>query len=172
MAAPRENKDGLDSAAPGEPRKVYIETSVWGMTLGNQPRALREPTMQFLRQCVSGSFQPFISDVVLEEIAHAPAAAAGRMGREIEKVAPTVLQLGRQSKELAEAYLQAGVIPAKKQDDARHVAVATVAGLELVVSWNHRHLANERKWALFNAVNRLAGYEQERTIVTPFAVTQ
>ena len=48
--------------------------------------------------------------------------------------------------------------------------IATVAGLEIVVSWNHRCLANERKWTLFNAVNRLAGYEQSLMILTPFEV--
>jgi hypothetical protein len=68
--------------------------------------------------------------------------------------------------------LRAGVIPAKKVDDARHVAIATVAGLEIVVSWNHRHLANERKTALFHAVNRLAGYQQRLLIHTPFEVMQ
>jgi hypothetical protein len=82
------------------------------------------------------------------------------------------LKLSEEIEELAEGYLQAGVIPVKKQDDARHVAVATVAGLEIVVSWNHRHLANEKKRALFNAVNRLRGYEQAIVIHTPFEVVQ
>jgi len=49
-------------------------------------------------------------------------------------------------------------------------AKANCAGLGIVVSWNHRHLANERKRALFNAVNRLAGYEQVLLIHTPFEV--
>jgi hypothetical protein len=64
------------------------------------------------------------------------------------------------------------VPPAAKRNDARYVAIATVASLEIVVSWNHRHLANERKRALFNEVNRRAGYEQELLIHTPFEVMQ
>jgi len=119
---------------------VYIETSVWGMTLPNQPRALRQPTQQFLRQCRAGHFRPCISTVVFDEIALAPASALARMLREVDALAPETLQLTDESEQLAEAYLRAGVIPAKKRDDARHVAIATVAGLEIVVSWNHRHL--------------------------------
>jgi len=172
MAARRRSKTPVVPARPGAARKVYVETSIWGMTLENQPRALREPTNQFLRRCASGVFVSYVSVVVLEEIALAPASAAARMVREINKLAPAVLKLSDESEDLAEAYLHAGVIPAKKRDDARHVAIATVAGLEIVVSWNHRHLANERKWALFNAVNRLAGYEQALTILTPFEVMQ
>ena len=157
---------------PVEPRKVYIETSVWGMTLANQPRALREPTHAFLCQCASGSFLPYISTVVLQEIARAKASARARMARAIDKLAPLILKPSDPSEALADEYLSAGVIPAKKRADALHVAIATVAGLAIVVSWNHRHLANEQKKALFNAVNRLAGYEHNLLIHTPFEVIQ
>jgi hypothetical protein len=172
MPARRKRKPKLPAPPRSEPRKVYVETSVWGMTLANQPRALREPTTQFLRQCGSGIFVPYISTVVIEEIAQAPATAAARMLREINKLAPAQVEPSEKSEELAEAYLRAGVIPAKKRDDARHVAIATVAGLEIVVSWNHRHLANERKRALFSEVNRQAGYEQQLLIHTPFEVIE
>ncbi|HEY7328259.1 MAG TPA: hypothetical protein VH592_11490 [Gemmataceae bacterium] len=159
--------DGLRAA-----RKVYVETSVWGMILTNQPRALREPTKEFLRQCAEGFFLPFISTVVLQEIALAEASAARQMVRQINQLTPTVREPSEESEALADAYLEAGIIPPKKLDDARHVAIATVAGLEIVVSWNHRHLANERKSDLYNAVNRLAGYEQALVIHTPFEVMQ
>jgi hypothetical protein len=94
------------------------------------------------------------------------------MVRELNRLSPAVLEPSEESESLAEAYLEAGIIPPKKRDDARHVALATVAGLEIVVSWNHRHLANERKSDLFNAVNRLAGYQQVLVIHTPFEVMQ
>jgi hypothetical protein len=172
MAARRRRRDSLFPARPGEARKVYVETSVWGMTLENQPRALREPTKRFLRQCGSGVFAPYVSTVVLQEIELAGASAATRMVREINRLGPTALEPSEESEELAEAYLRAGVIPAKKRDDARHVVIATVAGLQIVVSWNHRHLSNERKRTLFNAVNRLEGYDQVLLIHTPFEVMQ
>jgi hypothetical protein len=172
MAARRRRRDRLFPDRPHEARNVYVETSVWGMTLENQPRALREPTKQFLRQCALGLFKPYISAVVLREIGRAEAPAKSRMLRAIDRLAPVVLEVSEASEELADAYLRAGVVPAKKPDDARHVAIATVAGLDLVVSWNHRHLANERKRDLFIAVNRLAGYEQVLLIHTPFEVMQ
>jgi hypothetical protein len=172
MATRRRRGERSGTVRPGEARSVYVETSVWGMSLASQPRALREPTRQFLRQCGSGVFLPYISTVVLREIALAETSAATRMVHEINRLAPVALEPTEESEELAEAYLRAGVIPAKKRDDARHVAIATVAGLEIVVSWNHRHLANERKRALFNAVNRLAGFERVLLIHTPFEVMQ
>ena len=172
MAARRRRRKKRVLHRPHEARKVYVETSVWGMTLENQPRALREPTKQFLRQCSEGLFLPYISTVVLQEIALAEASAAAQMVREINHLTPAVLEPSEESEELAEAYLEAGIIPPKKRDDARHVAIATVAGLEIVVSWNHRYLANEGKSDLYNAVNRLGGYEQVLVIHTPFEVMQ
>ncbi len=172
MAGRKRSEDIPAPESLSVPRKVYVETSVWGMSQADQPRALRKPTTKFLRQCASGLFLPYISTVVLEEIAQAPASAAARMMREINKLAPSALDLSEESELLAEKYLQAAVVPAKKRDDARHVAIATVGGLEILVSWNHRHLANERKWSLFNEVNRLAGYLKVLAIHTPFEVMQ
>jgi predicted nucleic acid-binding protein len=172
MVARRRKKSKVPTDRPRQAPKVYVETSVWGMTLDDQPRALREPTQQFLRQCSTGLFVAYISTVVVQEIARADESATQQMVEEVEKQAPVILQPNEESEELAEAYLRAGVIPAKKRADALHVAIATVAGIDIVVSWNHRHLANERKRSLFAAVNRLSGYEKELRIHTPFEVIQ
>ena len=151
--------------------RVYVETSVWGMTLPGQPRALREPTQQLLNQCRAGRFVVFVSEIVLQENDRAESDDARRMLREMNRVAPVVLEQGAESEELAEAYIQAGVVPPKKRDDARHVAIATVARLDLLVSWNQRHLTNHRKRQLYNAVNQLAGFEHGPVICTPFEVS-
>ncbi len=172
MAARRKRRARAVPDPPEHVRKVYIETSVWGMTLGDQPRALREPTNQFLRMCGEGLLVPYISTVVLKEIAQAESSAATSMMRIISQLVPVTLEPSDQSERLADAYLDAGIIAPKKRDDARHVAIATVAELAIVVSWNHRHLANDRKSELYNAVNRLAGYYQELRIHTPFEVLQ
>lgn len=65
---------------------------------------------------------------------------------------------------LAQAYVAAGVVTPKYIDDARHIAVATLHALPLVVSWNFRHLANIKREAGSNAVNLLQGYPQIRTL--------
>lgn len=49
-------------------------------------------------------------------------------------------------------------------DDARHVAIATVHGIAVIVSWNFRHLANLHREVGFNAVNRLQNHSQVRIL--------
>ncbi|HEV3146220.1 MAG TPA: hypothetical protein VGZ47_20200 [Gemmataceae bacterium] len=171
---PRRSKrqEALPHRAPEHVRTVYIETSVWGMTVPGQPPALRQPTLEFLRQCGLGFFAPYISTVVTKEVAQAPEWEVAQMEQRISGLAPTILEPSAESDQLAEVYLKAGIIPAKKEDDARHVAIATVARIDLVVSWNHKHLSGERKGPLFNAANRLAGYEHPLLILTPFGALQ
>ena len=65
---------------------------------------------------------------------------------------------------LAQAYLAQGVVTPKYEDDARHVAACTVSGINLLVSWNFRHLVNVQREAGFNAVNLLQGYLLVRII--------
>ena len=58
----------------------------------------------------------------------------------------------------AAAYLTARVVPTASEGDALHVAAATVAGVNLIVSWNFKHIVNYRRIQLFNSVNPAMGY--------------
>ncbi len=55
---------------------------------------------------------------------------------------------------LRNAYIEAGVVGAASLEDAEHVATAAVAGVDLVVSWNFKHIVHYDKIAGYNAVNR------------------
>jgi hypothetical protein len=59
---------------------------------------------------------------------------------------------------LANEYVAARVIPVSSRGDARHVAIATLAGSDALVSWNFRHLVNLRRKRLVHSVNIRLGY--------------
>jgi hypothetical protein len=61
--------------------------------------------------------------------------------------------------ELRDAYLQAKIVTPKYSDDALHVALATVSGCSLIVSWNFQHIVHFQKIPLYNAMNTLQGYQ-------------
>ena len=62
--------------------------------------------------------------------------------------------------DLRDAYLQAKIVTPRYADDALHVALATVAGCTLIVSWNFQHIVHFQKIPLYNAMNTLQGYQQ------------
>jgi predicted nucleic acid-binding protein len=60
---------------------------------------------------------------------------------------------------LQEAYLRAKILTPRSAEDALHVALATVHGCRMIVSWNFRHIVHFEKIEGFNAVNTLEGYD-------------
>jgi len=59
---------------------------------------------------------------------------------------------------LAWGYISEGVIGKGKLIDAEHIAIATINRVDVLVSWNFRHIVNLQKIRGFNAVNLKAGY--------------
>jgi hypothetical protein len=153
-------------------RRAYIETSVWGMVPAGQNRALRQPTLEFLQQCEVRTFLPCISDIVADEIRQAPEEIQERILQRLAEVNPAWLPLPPAVDALAQRFIDEGVLPPRRLDDARHVACALVNELELLVSWNYRHIANVRKSEMFNAVAVLAGLPGGLEIHTPLEVLE
>lgn len=68
------------------------------------------------------------------------------------------VSIGEEAKELAKAYIQAGVLGQASASDALHVAAASVAGADLILSWNFKHIVNFSRIKGFNGVNVMNGY--------------
>lgn len=81
-----------------------------------------------------------------------------------------VLSVTAEARALAGLYLSQGVVPDSCTDDARHVAICTVARLDFLVSWNFKHLANAHREGGFNAVNMLQGYPPVRIVPPTFLI--
>ena len=93
-----------------------------------------------------------------EEVGRAPADIRTGLEHAIARLRPTLLEEDEASLGLAEAYVEAGVVGSRHRDDARHLALASVAGVDTVVSWNFRHMVNLAKKWLVHSVNVRLGY--------------
>ncbi len=67
---------------------------------------------------------------------------------------------------VADEYIKANIIPLRYRDDAFHLAIATCYDLDVLVSWNMRHLVKLSTRRGANAINKLYGY-REIEICTP-----
>ncbi len=149
-------------------RIYYVETSVWGMLPKGQPREMRRASLEFLHRLTSQS--GFVSSVVLKEIMAAKEVDRSQMVESLERVRPTLLEPMPNAEELAQHYIDCGILPPKKRDDALHVAIATIEEMDVLVSWNHRHIANVRKTEQYRGANLLRGYSHTPLILTPLEV--
>ncbi len=57
-----------------------------------------------------------------------------------------------------ETYLKEGVVPEKSRVDARHIASATLARVDVLVSWNLKHIVNLQRIRGYNSANLKLGY--------------
>ncbi len=140
---------------------LYLDTSAIGGYFDDE---WKDATRELWRQMEAGRWQFVTSAVAVEEIAQAPDRVRALF--ESHFAADALLEVTPEIRELAAAYVAHGVVSAKFQDDARHVAACTLHGVGLLVSWNFKHLVNVRREAGFNGVNLLKGHPAIR-IVNP-----
>jgi hypothetical protein len=69
-----------------------------------------------------------------------------------------VLPDTEEAADLANAYLSRGIVGPGSHADALHVALATVGRVDVLVSWNFRHIVNLGRIRLFHSVNIGRGY--------------
>lgn len=65
---------------------------------------------------------------------------------------------------MAALYVEMGGLPPKSGDDAIHIAIATIAGCDAVLSWNFKHIVNLRALNAVDAVNIREGYRTLRIL--------
>lgn len=148
-------------------RRVYIETSVWSMIHPDQPAALREASIKLLEQCRDRIHLPHISDVVLQEVREAPGEKQQAVLDRIASLSPVLLPMSENAVALAKRFIDAGILSEARLDDARHVACAMLGGVDVLISWNYRHIANVRKAEKFRAAAVLSGNPSILEIHTP-----
>ncbi len=134
--------------------RVYVETSVFG---GTADEDFATGSRMFFDRVHQGDFVLLISQITLDELTGAPENV-----QQVLKDLPddSLVQVANDDevRALAQAYLDAGVLGSSSIADALHVATATVARADLVLSWNFRHIVNYDRIHKYNGVNALKGY--------------
>ena len=146
---------------------AYIETSVWSFAFAEDAPEYRADTIVFLDLCRKRLFEPYISNAVLSEIQVAQPPLRKRLEELLRDVKPVLLPWLPEADDLSDTFVREKAVPPSKPQDARHVAIAMTHGLDVLVSWNFRHMVNLRREERFNAIALLEGYHHQLRIVSP-----
>lgn len=147
---------------PAKPPRVYADTSVFGGVFDTE---FQRHSMEFFREVHRGRIALFISPLLDLELAAAPVWVWN--GYVTQKETATLIELNAEAENLQQAYLNAGILTPRSAADALHVALASMAGVDVIVSWNFKHIVHFEKVGLYNAVNRLNGYGEIRIHAPP-----
>ncbi len=134
--------------------RVYVDNSVIS---GTQDEEFARDSRRFFELVAVGEYVALVSSITYDEMEGAPPEAA-RVLRDLPQGGLEELLVDDEVRALAEGYVQAGVLTSKWRYDALHVAAASVAGADLIVSWNFEHMVNYNRIRKFNAVNLMNGY--------------
>lgn len=135
--------------------RVYVDTSVFGGCLDHEFAEWSNALMDDFR---TGRYSLIVSDVTSGEIALAPESVQ-KIFFGLMEIADS-LSVTEEVLELYRAYELHGILGPRFFNDMLHIAIATVAEVDALVSWNFRHIVRLDKIRLFNGVNIELGYKQ------------
>jgi predicted nucleic acid-binding protein len=141
--------------------KVYLETTIFNFPFAEDAPQYRADTLKLFDEIKAGKFVPYTSDYVVGELDDIKDNdKLKKMRALIDEYKIEVLKKNEETEKLAARYVSSGIIPSKYRTDALHIASATIAGLDIVVSLNFRHIVKQKTVFETEVVNTREGFKR------------
>jgi predicted nucleic acid-binding protein len=134
--------------------KIYLDTSVIG---GSFDEEFKDHSIRLLENLKNDKIIGVVSEITIRELESAPDFVKNDFESYEEKL--EIVSITDEIKELAENYIKDKIVTENYYEDALHIACATVYQVDLLVSWNFKHIVNFNRIIQFNAVNLKNGYK-------------
>lgn len=134
--------------------RIYTDTSVLG---GFEDEEFRGASRRLLEAFTRGELTLVLSELTLRELETAPESVRVVLGQVSAEHIEAVV-LSPEAEELAAAYIDEGAVGERMRAEALHIALATIARVDVLVSRNFKHIVNLRRIHAYNAVNLKKGY--------------
>lgn len=152
--------------------RIYLDTSVVNFVFADDSPDFQRVTIEFFENHAA-RHDLYVSKAVLFEIDQDPQPDHRTQLRSILAAHSVGVLPDDEDEEilrLALCYMEKGAIPKNKMQDARHVAYATFYEMDVLLSWNFKHLANVAREARIHAVNIEEGYRYPLRLASPLEV--
>jgi predicted nucleic acid-binding protein len=135
-------------------QRIYTDTSVIG---GCFDKEFESASCQFIESVKAGEAVIVVSDLTLLELELAPMKLKEIL-REIPNNDKEYVEFQEEARELAKFYIAEGIVGSSSLVDAQHIAIAKVARVDVLVSWNFKHIVNLQRIHGYNSVNLRQGH--------------
>jgi len=140
--------------------KLYLESSVFGAYFDKrQPERFRI-TRDFFQEIEGSGYTLYISELVIREIEALYDPLKSEMFSLVKEHMPERLELNEEAFALAQHYVDEKIIPEDFMVDAIQVAIAVVHNMDVIVSWNMKHIVNLRTKMGVNGISKSLGYKE------------
>ena len=135
-------------------QRVYIDTSVVG---GYFDEEFSKDTIPFFISVSNGDLIIIISDLLEAELLRAPDFVKKLLAN-IPETSKEKIKLSQDAIDLADKYIDANVVGKTSRADCQHIAIATLAKADVLISWNFKHIVNLARIRGYNGINYQNGY--------------
>jgi predicted nucleic acid-binding protein len=135
-------------------QRIYIDTSVVG---GFFDEEFKDATQRLFKRLQDNEVKFIISDLLELELIQAPK----NVSELLLKYPPDGferIELNHEIMDLADRYVSEKVVGRSSLEDCRHIALATVYRVDVLASWNFKHIVNLDRIKGYNSVNLRMGY--------------
>ncbi len=135
--------------------RIYIDTSIVGGYFDDE---FKEATQLLFERFENDEITFVVSDLLELELIYAPANVRELLTNysidKFEKV-----ELTAEAVQLGDSYISENVVGKTSLEDCRHIALATVYKVDVLVSWNFKHIVNLERIRGYNSINLRLGYQ-------------
>jgi len=133
-------------------KTVFIDTSVFG---GYFDTEFSADTIPFFDNLIKQETEIIVSDILEIEIYRAPGFIVDFYESLINL---RKVELTDKAKHLAQKYIDEKVVGRTSLADCQHIAIATTNNVDVLVSWNFKHIVNLQRIRGYNSINLREGY--------------
>lgn len=136
-------------------QRIYIDTSVIG---GYFDEEFKEATLALFERLENNEIIFVVSDLLDLELLNAPERVRNLLQKypsdKFERI-----ELNEESTKLADEYINEKVVGKSSLEDCRHIALATIHKVDVLASWNFKHIVNLDRIKGYNSTNLKLGYQ-------------
>lgn len=137
--------------------RLYLETTVFNYYFDTE-REVHEDVVRLFEAIRAGRYEGYASTLVTDELKRAPEPKRSNMLALTDKYGVTVLDSKPTVERLSDIYIANGVIPSSHILDSEHIALASVYGPDVVVSYNFHHINRDKTRLLTTVINQREGH--------------
>jgi hypothetical protein len=131
---------------------LFLDTSVIG---GYYDDVFMQDTRLLFQNINDGKYIAFVSSYIIKELEPAPE----KVRNILKELDCKLIQVIPEYEALADEYIKENVVGETNREDCVHIATATINNIDILVSWNFKHIVNVQRIKGYNSVNIKNGYK-------------
>jgi len=139
--------------------KIYLDTSVISHLDAPDVPEKMEDTLRLWSQIQEGEYDVVFSEVVFDELANCLEPKRTYLAAYLQQIQFERVASNSDTVALASKFIDFGVLGEKNLDDCRHIAAALLAGCDIIVSWNFKHIVNAKTIKGTRVITTMEGFK-------------